>query len=40
MQLIQNALDSRRREVTMDSGLEQLEQSTGQILDWLKRLLE
>ncbi|KIH61837.1 dynamin family protein [Ancylostoma duodenale] len=40
MQLIENALDSRRREVTMESGLEQLERSIGQIIEWLERLLE
>ncbi|CAI4224304.1 unnamed protein product [Auanema sp. JU1783] len=40
MQLIQNALDSRRREATMENGLEQLERSTGQIIEWLEKLLE
>ncbi|CAJ0599253.1 unnamed protein product [Cylicocyclus nassatus] len=37
---IENALGSRRREVTMESGLEQLERSIGQIIEWLERLLE
>ncbi|KAJ1358543.1 hypothetical protein KIN20_016986 [Parelaphostrongylus tenuis] len=40
MQLIENALDSRRREVTMENGLEQLERSIGKIIEWLERLLE
>lgn len=40
MQLIENALDSRRREVTMENGLEQLERSIAQIIEWLERLLE
>ncbi|KAJ1360033.1 hypothetical protein KIN20_018908 [Parelaphostrongylus tenuis] len=35
MQLIENALDSRRREVTMENGLEQLERSIGKIIEWL-----
>ncbi|PAV63659.1 hypothetical protein WR25_07779 [Diploscapter pachys] len=40
MKLITNALDSKRREVTMENGLEQLEKSTAQIIEWLERLLK
>ncbi|CAB3404434.1 unnamed protein product [Caenorhabditis bovis] len=40
MELIEKALDSRRREATLESGLEQLESSTGDIIGWLERLLQ
>ncbi|CAD6195781.1 unnamed protein product [Caenorhabditis auriculariae] len=40
MQLIENSLDSKRREASLESGLQQLERSTGDIIGWLERLLE
>ncbi|CAP37291.2 Protein CBR-EIF-3.F [Caenorhabditis briggsae] len=39
MQLMEKALDSRRREATLESGLEQLEVSTAQMIEWLERML-
>ncbi|CAI5442288.1 unnamed protein product [Caenorhabditis angaria] len=40
MQLIEQALESRRREATLESGLKQLESSTGDMIGWMERLLE
>ncbi|KAF1764775.1 hypothetical protein GCK72_004725 [Caenorhabditis remanei] len=39
LQLMEKALDSRRREATLESGLEQLEVSTAQMIEWLERML-
>ncbi|CAJ0963521.1 unnamed protein product, partial [Mesorhabditis belari] len=38
LSLIQNSVEDKQREVHLDSGLSQLEKTTGQIVEWLERL--
>ncbi|CAJ0570303.1 unnamed protein product, partial [Mesorhabditis spiculigera] len=40
LNLIQGSVEDKQREVNLDNGLSQLEKSTGQIVEWLERVLQ